>query len=107
MPVVISLDSRQRQELNPGVMVCLLQAEEVRFRAQLQELEQQRMAVIETQWWKRERVRESEVASIKAEYAKLEQQTKNLLAAVQVRQLLCPKRPAECCCRTRTSFIPR
>ena len=43
------------------------------------------MAVIEAQWWKRERARESEVAAIKAEYARLEQQTKALLTAVQVR----------------------
>lgn len=65
-------------------MLCRRQAEEARFRAQLKELEQQRMSVIEAQWWKRERARESEVAAIKAEYAKLEQQTKALLTAVQV-----------------------
>lgn len=43
------------------------------------------MAVIEAQWWKRERAREHEVAVVKAEYAKLEQQTKALLSAVQAR----------------------
>jgi hypothetical protein len=62
-----------------------LQAEEARFRAQLKELEQQRMSVIEQQWWKRERTREAEAAALKAEYGRLEQQTKALLAAVQVR----------------------
>jgi hypothetical protein len=61
-----------------------LQAEEARFRAQLKELEQQRMSVIEQQWWKRERGREAEAAALNAEYGRLEQQTKTLLAAVQV-----------------------
>jgi hypothetical protein len=65
-----------------------LQAEEARFRAQLKELEQQRMSVIEQQWWKRERSREAEAAGLKAEYGRLEQQTKALLAAVQVGFLL-------------------
>jgi hypothetical protein len=66
-----------------------LQAEEARFRAQLKELEQQRMSVIEQQWWKRERAREGEAAALKAEYARLEQQTKTLLAAVQVSKCSC------------------
>ncbi|WIA21573.1 hypothetical protein OEZ85_000765 [Tetradesmus obliquus] len=61
-------------------------AEEARFRAQLKELEQQRMSVIEQQWWKRERAREAEAAALKAEYGRLEQQTKALLAAVQERE---------------------
>jgi hypothetical protein len=42
------------------------------------------MSVIEQQWWKRERSREAEAAALKAEYGRLEQQTKALLAAVQV-----------------------
>ena len=42
------------------------------------------MSNIEVQWWKRERARETEIAAMKAEYAKLEHQTKTLLIAVQV-----------------------
>jgi len=69
-----------------GAAVCSdhAQAEEVKFKAQLRELEQQRMAVLEAQWWEREQAREAELAAMKAEFAKLQQQTQAVLAAAQV-----------------------
>jgi centrosomal protein CEP120 len=63
-----------------------LQAEEARFRAQLQELEQQRMGVIEAAWRAREAQRQSEITAMKAKYAALEQQTRELLMATQERE---------------------
>lgn len=63
-----------------------MQAEEARFRAQLQELEQQRMGVIEAAWRAREAQRQAEIASMKAKYAALEKQTRELLTATQERE---------------------
>eukprot|EP00775_Hariotina_reticulata_P003803 gene3803-4060_t len=68
------------------VVLGVMQAEEVKFRAQLRELEQQRMAVLEAQWWKREQAREAELAAIKAEFVKLQQQTQAVLTAAQARE---------------------
>lgn len=69
-----------------GCCLCLLQAEEARFRAQLQELEQQRMGVIEAAWRSREGQRQSDIAAMKAKYAALEKQTKELLTVTQERE---------------------
>lgn len=63
-----------------------MQAEEARFRAQLQELEQQRLGVIEAAWRAREAQRQSEIAAMKAKYAALEAQTRELLTAAQDRE---------------------
>lgn len=62
------------------------QAEEAHFRAQLQELEQQRMGVIEAAWRAREAQRQAEIAAMKAKYATLEKQTRDLLTATQERE---------------------
>jgi centrosomal protein CEP120 len=62
------------------------QAEEVRFRAQLQELEQQRMGVIEAAWRAREAQRQSEIKALKTKYSGLEKQTRELLTATQERE---------------------
>lgn len=62
------------------------QAEEARFRAQLQELEQQRMGMIEAAWRAREAQRQSEIAAMKAKYTGLEKQTRELLTATQERE---------------------
>jgi hypothetical protein len=45
------------------------QAEEARFRAQLQELEQQRMGAIEGAWQRREAARQADIAAAKARCA--------------------------------------
>jgi len=68
-------------------MTCsFVQAEEARFRAQLQELEQQRLGVIEAAWRAREAQRQSEIAAMKAKYVALETQTRELLTAAQDRE---------------------
>lgn len=56
----------------------------MKFRAQLRELEQQRMAVLEAQWWKSEQAREAELAAMKADFTKLQQQTQAVLSTAQV-----------------------
>jgi excinuclease UvrABC ATPase subunit len=70
--------------LGPCVCSHHAQAEEVKFRAQLRELEQQRMAVLEAQWWKMEQAREAELAAMKADFTKLQQQTQAVLTTAQV-----------------------
>jgi hypothetical protein len=67
-------------------LCALPQAEEARFRAQLQELEQQRMGMIEAAWRSREGQRQSEIAAMKAKYAALEKQTRELLVVTQERE---------------------
>jgi hypothetical protein len=47
-------------------------AEEARWRAELREREAQRMMVLESEWRRRERAREAEIVSLKAEYLALE-----------------------------------
>jgi centrosomal protein CEP120 len=62
------------------------QAEEARFRAQLQELEQQRMGVIEAAWRAREAQRQSEISAMRSKYTALEKETRELLSATQERE---------------------
>lgn len=56
----------------------VLAAEELKWRAELREKEAARMSVLEGEWRRRERVRETEVAAMKAEYAALEERTRQV-----------------------------
>ena len=55
-------------------------AEEAKWRAELRQREADRMAVLEGEWRRRERAREAEAASLRAEYAALEERTRQVRA---------------------------
>ncbi|EFJ47447.1 hypothetical protein VOLCADRAFT_117862 [Volvox carteri f. nagariensis] len=61
-------------------------AEEARWRAELRERESQRMLVLESEWRRRERAREAELASLKAEYLAMEDKAQQALAAAEARE---------------------
>ncbi|GIL42344.1 hypothetical protein Vafri_350 [Volvox africanus] len=61
-------------------------AEEARWRAELREREAQRMLVLESEWRRRERAREAEIAGLKAEYLALEDKAQQALAAAEGRE---------------------
>ncbi|KXZ48687.1 hypothetical protein GPECTOR_26g590 [Gonium pectorale] len=64
----------------------LLQAEEARWRSELREREAQRMMVLESEWRRRERAREAELTTLKAEYLALEDKAQQVLAAAESRE---------------------
>ncbi|GFR45270.1 hypothetical protein Agub_g6376 [Astrephomene gubernaculifera] len=61
-------------------------AEEARWRSELREREAQRMMVLESEWRRRERAREAELAGLKAEYLALEDKAQQVLAAAEGRE---------------------
>ncbi|GLI70596.1 hypothetical protein VaNZ11_015526 [Volvox africanus] len=61
-------------------------AEEARWRAELREREAQRMLVLESEWRRRERAREAEIAGLKAECLALEDKAQQALAAAEGRE---------------------
>lgn len=61
-------------------------AEEVKWRAELRERELERMSGLEGEWRRREATRTAEVAKIKAHYAHLDTQTRQILSAAEERE---------------------
>lgn len=53
-------------------------AEEARWRAELREKEVARLDILEGEWRRRERARDSEAAALRADYEELEAKTKQV-----------------------------
>ncbi|KAL6757254.1 hypothetical protein V8C86DRAFT_2629461 [Haematococcus lacustris] len=60
--------------------------EELKWRAGLRERESQRMAVLEAEWRKRERLREAEIAAMRREFVALEDRARQALATAEDRE---------------------